>query len=50
MYSRLSALEQGIASILGKNGSEFISQQYNAVTPGNEMKPDAILVLRLVNL
>ena len=33
----------GIASILGKNGSEFISQQYNAVTPGNEMKPDAIL-------
>lgn len=33
----------GIASIIGKNGSEFISQQYNAVTPGNEMKPDAIM-------
>lgn len=50
MYSRLSALEQELLSILGKNGSEFISQQYNAVTPGNEMKPEQFLVLRLVNL
>lgn len=33
----------GISSILGTNGSEFIKDQYNAYTPGNEMKPDAIL-------
>lgn len=33
----------GIDSILGANGSEFITNQYNAYTPGNEMKPDAIL-------
>lgn len=33
----------GISSILGENGSEFIASQYNAYTPGNEMKPDAIL-------
>ena len=32
MYSRIVGVGQGIASILGKNGSEFISQQYNAVT------------------
>lgn len=33
----------GISSILGDRGSDFIANQYNAYTPGNEMKPDAIL-------
>ena len=30
-------------SLLGTNGSEFIAAQFNAFTPGNEMKPTAIL-------
>ena len=30
-------------SLLGTNGSEFIAAQFNAFTPGNEMKPDAIM-------
>lgn len=33
----------GMESIIGKNGSEFIQSQFNAYTPGNEMKPDAIM-------
>jgi endo-1,4-beta-xylanase len=33
----------GLDSIIGNNGSEFISDQFNAYTPGNEMKPDAII-------
>lgn len=33
----------GMSSIIGKNGSEFIQNQFNAYTPGNEMKPDAIM-------
>lgn len=33
----------GMASILGENGSGFIADQFNAYTPGNEMKPDAIM-------
>ncbi|MCH5266672.1 MAG: endo-1,4-beta-xylanase, partial [Lachnospiraceae bacterium] len=33
----------GTASLFGPNGSEFIVDQYNAYTPGNEMKPDAIM-------
>ncbi len=33
----------GSDSILGESASEFIASQYNAVTPGNEMKPDAIM-------
>ncbi len=33
----------GISSIVGSKGSEFIADQYNAYTPGNEFKPDAIL-------
>ena len=33
----------GTDSLLGTNGSEFIAAQFNAYTPGNEMKPDAIM-------
>lgn len=33
----------GTDSLFGESASEFIASQYNAYTPGNEMKPDAIL-------
>ncbi|MCH5264690.1 MAG: endo-1,4-beta-xylanase, partial [Lachnospiraceae bacterium] len=33
----------GTASLFGQSASEFIVDQYNAYTPGNEMKPDAIM-------
>ncbi len=33
----------GVDSLFGKSGSEFITSQYNAYTPGNEMKVDALL-------
>lgn len=31
------------SQILGKECVDFMSSQYNCVTPGNEMKPDAVL-------
>lgn len=33
----------GIGSLFGERGLEFINSQFNAYTPGNEMKPDALL-------
>lgn len=33
----------GTDSLLGTNGVEFIAAQFNAYTPGNEMKPDALM-------
>lgn len=33
----------GTDSLLGANGVEFIAAQFNAYTPGNEMKPDALM-------
>lgn len=40
----------GIASLFGKSASEFITSQYNAYTPGNEMKPDAVITSNLITL
>ncbi len=33
----------GIDSLFGDSGIDFITSQYTAYTPGNEMKPDAIM-------
>lgn len=33
----------GSDALLGDKGIEFITNQYNAVTPGNEMKPESIM-------
>ena len=33
----------GVDALFGSNGSEFIASQYNAMTPGNDMKPNAIM-------
>ena len=33
----------GSDAILGDKGIEFITNQYNAITPGNEMKPESIM-------
>ena len=33
----------GADAILGDRGIEFITNQYNAITPGNEMKPESIM-------
>jgi endo-1,4-beta-xylanase len=33
----------GMESLVGEDGLEFIKAQFNAYTPGNEFKPDAIL-------
>lgn len=33
----------GSDALLGDKGIEFIKAQYNAVTPGNEMKPESIM-------
>ena len=33
----------GVDALFGDSGSEFIASQYNAITPGNDMKPNAIM-------
>lgn len=37
------AVGTGSDALLGDKGIEFVTNQYNAVTPGNEMKPESIM-------